>query len=155
MRNNRTGNIFRIIAGAYLAYLGVQLVTQTVQQKPTNEIFNIVMGILFIVVGAWFAIGALRGILKEQKQEREKSAQDTRLNSKSTGDSMIEAVEDTEEGSETERIEKETETEKTEERADKTAEIKEETAAVQEKEPDEEKKENEKAEELETDYEEK
>ena len=148
MRNNRTGNIFRIIAGAYLAYLGVQLVTQTVQQKPTNEIFNIVMGILFIVVGAWFAIGALRGILKEQKQEREKSAQDTRLNSKSTGDSMIEAVEDTEEGSETERIEKETETEKTEERADKTAEIKEE-------EPDEEKKENEKAEELETDYEEK
>lgn len=153
MRNNRTGNIFRIIAGAYLAYLGVQLVTQTVQQKPTNEIFNIVMGILFIVVGAWFAIGALRGILKEQKQEREKSAQDTRLNSKSTGDSMIEAVEDTEEGSETERIEKETE--KTEERADKTAEIKEETAAVQEKEPDEEKKENEKAEELETDYEEK
>lgn len=153
MRNNRTGNIFRIIAGAYLAYLGVQLVTQTIQQKPTNEIFNIVMGVLFIVVGAWFAIGALRGILKEQKQEREKSAQDTRLNSKSTGDDMIEAVEDTEEGSETERIEKETET--MEERAEKTAEIKEETATVQEKEPDEEKQENEKAEELETDYEEK
>ena len=38
MRNNRTGNIFRIIAGAYLAYLGVQLVTQTIQQKPTNYI---------------------------------------------------------------------------------------------------------------------
>lgn len=153
MRNNRTGNIFRIIAGAYLAYLGVQLVTQTIQQKPTNEIFNIVMGVLFIVVGAWFAIGALRGILKEQKQEREKSDQDTRLNSKSTGDDMIEAVKDTEEGSETERIEKETET--TEERAEKTAEIKEETATVQEKEPDAEKQENEKAEELETDYEEK
>ena len=50
MRNNRTGNIFRIIAGAYLAYLGVQLVTQTIQQKPTNEIFNIVMGVLLSLI---------------------------------------------------------------------------------------------------------
>ena len=149
MRNNRTGNIFRIIAGAYLAYLGVQLVTQTIQQKPTNEIFNIVMGVLFIVVGAWFAIGALRGILKEQKQERENITLNSQPAEKSSEEDLVEAVE----GSETERIEKETET--TEERAEKTAEIKEETATVQEKEPDEEKQENEKAEELETDYEEK
>lgn len=153
MRNNRTGNIFRIIAGAYLAYLGVQLVTQTIQQKPTNEIFNIVMGVLFIVVGAWFAIGALRGILKEQKQERENITLNSQPAEKSSEEDLVEAVEDTEEGSKTKRIEKETET--TEERAEKTAEIKEETATVQEKEPDEEKQENEKAEELETDYEEK
>ncbi|MEJ8733515.1 MULTISPECIES: hypothetical protein [Mediterraneibacter] len=75
MRNNRAGNIFRIIAGAYLAYLGVQLVSETIQNKPTNELFNIVMGVLFIAVGVWFAIGALREILKEQKAERESEQQ--------------------------------------------------------------------------------
>ena len=80
--------------------------TQTIQQKPTNEIFNMVMGILFIVVGAWFAIGALRGILKEQKQERENITLNSQPAEKSSEEDLVEAVEDTEEGSKTKRIEK-------------------------------------------------
>ena len=53
----------------------MQLVSETIQNKPTNELFNIVMGVLFIAVGVWFAIGALREILKEQKAERESEQQ--------------------------------------------------------------------------------
>ena len=78
MRNNRTSYIFRIVAGAYLAYLGVQLVTETLEQKPTNATFNIIMGVFFGVVGLWFAVGALIHMFKEQRQERAESGSSAR-----------------------------------------------------------------------------
>ena len=142
MRNNRAGNIFRIIAGAYLAYLGVQLVSETIQNKPTNELFNIVMGVLFIAVGVWFAIGALREILKEQKAERESEQQPEVYETAETKEKTLrDHLVQTEENEEEKEEEKKKETEAKEEKDEK--EIKEKV------------REPEQSEDLEADYEEK
>lgn len=54
----------RIIAGGYLAYLGLGLVRDMIMKKPDNHIIYLLFGILFIIVGAVWCFLALRRYIR-------------------------------------------------------------------------------------------
>ena len=61
--------IFRVILGGYLGYLGIKLLVQMSQEKPSNMILMSVMGALFVVVGVGYAIFSLKKVLDLRKGE--------------------------------------------------------------------------------------
>ncbi len=75
MRNRKgIAGIFRIIAGGYLIYLGVQLIRDgilTGSMQGTGRIVGILASVLFIVFGAFFAIHAVRFMAKQSREEEE------------------------------------------------------------------------------------
>lgn len=68
--NKKSGHIIRIVLGVYLAWLGVRLVVQAVQGKPSNMLFMEAMGVLFLIIGAVYAGFSVRCLLKIRKNER-------------------------------------------------------------------------------------
>ena len=69
--NNRGQMLFRIIAGIYLAYQGVNLLTKVIQNKPDNYMLYAVFAIVFIVVGVVFLIWAVKLLVKSEKEDIE------------------------------------------------------------------------------------
>lgn len=69
--NNRGQMLFRIIAGIYLAYQGVNLLTKVIQNKPDNYMLYAVFAIVFIVVGVVFLIWAVKLFVKSEKEDIE------------------------------------------------------------------------------------
>ena len=62
--------IFRVILGGYLGYLGIDLLVQMSKEKPSNMIFMIVMGALFVVIGVVYAVFSLKRLFDLQKEEK-------------------------------------------------------------------------------------
>lgn len=74
---NEKGRItLRIIAGGYLAYLGIDLVKNVITGKPDNAVLFGVVGVLFLVIGAGIFIKALRDYRNYQKAEYEDTKED-------------------------------------------------------------------------------
>lgn len=71
MEKNKMGNIFRLAAGGYLVYLGIQLIMDAMEQKPSNEMFIIIMSTIFAVVGAFFAVYALKNLFFPKNTDQE------------------------------------------------------------------------------------
>lgn len=69
--NNRGQMLFRIIAGIYLAYQGVNLLTKVIRNKPDNYMLYAVFAIVFIVVGVVFLIWAVKLLVKSEKEDIE------------------------------------------------------------------------------------
>ena len=69
--NNRGQMLFRIIAGIYLAYQGVNLLTKVIRNKPDNYMLYAVFAIVFIVVGVVFLIWSVKLLVKSEKEDIE------------------------------------------------------------------------------------
>ena len=69
--NSRGQMLFRIIAGIYLAYQGVNLLTKVIRNKPDNYMLYAVFAIVFIVVGVVFLIWAVKLLVKSEKEDIE------------------------------------------------------------------------------------
>ena len=67
--NKTPGLILRILLGAYLTYLGVDLIRTVIIENPTDMMMKAAMGVAFIVVGIWYAIWAVRGAWKRYNKE--------------------------------------------------------------------------------------
>lgn len=57
--NKKSGHAVRIVLGGYLAYLGVRILTETIQKRPSNMTLMSVMAVIFIVVGIGYAGNAI------------------------------------------------------------------------------------------------
>lgn len=53
-----------VIAGGYLAYTGFGLAKDALQQRPENYMLYLVIGILFAVIGGFFAVKSILRITK-------------------------------------------------------------------------------------------
>lgn len=70
--NEKSKQMIHLIAGVYLIYLGVNLVTGVVEERPGNMVFMIVAGVLFVVIGAAFSVLSI----KRMRMKEEDSAED-------------------------------------------------------------------------------
>ena len=68
--NKKAAYALRLILGAYLAYLGVKLIIQMVQERPTNMILMCALSVVFVIVGGGYAIYSLKKLLDIRKEER-------------------------------------------------------------------------------------
>ena len=68
--NKKAAYALRIVLGAYLAFLGVKLIMQMMQEKPTNMIFICAMSVIFVIVGGGYAIYSLIKLLDIRKEEK-------------------------------------------------------------------------------------
>ena len=68
--NKKAAYALRIVLGAYLAFLGVKLIIQMVQEKPTNMIYICVMSIIFVAVGGGYAVYSLKELIDIRKEEK-------------------------------------------------------------------------------------
>ena len=58
--NKKAGYAFRIVLGGYLAWIGIRMIIQMVNERPSNMVFMCVMGGIFVLVGAPYAIYSLK-----------------------------------------------------------------------------------------------
>ena len=68
--NKKAAYALRLVLGAYLAYLGVKLIIQMVQERPTNMILMCALSVVFVIVGGGYAIYSLKKLLDIRKEER-------------------------------------------------------------------------------------
>lgn len=62
---------FRIVLGVYLAYLGFDLVRDTLADRPENYILFVVAGVLFMVFGVAWAGRAIKKAVNHEYEEEE------------------------------------------------------------------------------------
>ncbi len=67
--NKKSGLILRIILGAYLIFLGVSLLSQMIQSRPSDFVLKSVIAIVFIIVGGMYAFGNIKAIYNMVKEE--------------------------------------------------------------------------------------
>lgn len=67
--NNKTGYGLRIVLGGYLAYLGIRMLIQTINDRPANMMFMGAMAVLFAVVGIAYAVYSLKKVWEMRKEE--------------------------------------------------------------------------------------
>lgn len=58
--NKKAGYAFRIVLGGYLAWIGIRMIIQMMNERPSNMVFMCVMGGIFVLVGAPYAIYSLK-----------------------------------------------------------------------------------------------
>lgn len=100
--NQKAAYAFRIILSGYLAYLGVKLLIEMTKEKPSNMIFMMAMGVVFLVIGAGYAVYCMKKVWDIMKAEKEFR----------TDDANIEQEYSTELSGNSEQKKTETETEK-------------------------------------------
>ena len=67
--NNKRGHIIRAVLGGYLAYLGVRILMQVIENKPSDQTLMSVLAVLFIIIGGCYAGFSIRGIIRAVKSE--------------------------------------------------------------------------------------
>ena len=68
--NQKAAYAFRIMLSGYLAYLGVKILLEMAQEKPTNMIFMMVMGAIFLVIGGTYAIYCIKKVWDIRQEEK-------------------------------------------------------------------------------------
>lgn len=63
----------RILAGAYLVYLGYSLVRDSVLNKPENFIVFLLIGLAFLILGATWCILGVKKYIKKEYTDYEES----------------------------------------------------------------------------------
>ena len=69
MLNRKAGYAFRIVLGGYLAYIGIRILRQMVDNRPSNLVFMSVMAVIFAVIGSAYAIYSLQKVWDMRKEE--------------------------------------------------------------------------------------
>ena len=87
--------VLMILAGAYVAYLGVSLCQGVIKGEEGSSVGFMAAGIIFIVLGAVFGINGIRGSLKiskakqmEAAEEKEQTSEDEAKEADSQGSKM-------------------------------------------------------------------
>ena len=57
--NKKSGYALRIVLGGYLTYLGIRILSQMIQQRPSNMTLMSVLAVVFILVGVAYAGNAI------------------------------------------------------------------------------------------------
>lgn len=69
--NHKSSFIFRIIAGAYLVYQGISLLTKVLKDRPDNFVLFAIISVIFIVAGAIFFVTTAKSYIKSEREEIE------------------------------------------------------------------------------------
>ena len=77
--SEKSGLALRIVAGLYLIYLGVKIILQVYQEQPGNLAFMVAVSILFILVGAGYALSCIKKIWKFSKGNRNEGPDGLRM----------------------------------------------------------------------------
>lgn len=64
-----------ILAGAYVAYLGVSLCQNVINGAEGSSAGFMVAGVIFVVLGVVFVINGIRGSIKASKAQKEQAAE--------------------------------------------------------------------------------
>ncbi|MGC4017941.1 MAG: hypothetical protein QM793_01000 [Muricomes sp.] len=67
--NDKGRSVLRIVAGLYLAYLGITMIRGVLEDRPENMVFIIVIAAIFAILGTFFVIWAAKGMLDNRDQE--------------------------------------------------------------------------------------
>lgn len=67
--NERSRFVLRIVAGVYLAYLGVKMIQGLIVDKPENMIFMFAMAVIFVIVGVLFIISSVKNMRSSRNEE--------------------------------------------------------------------------------------
>lgn len=67
--NKKSGLVLRIILGAYLIFLGCNLLTQLIKIQPSDMVVKSVFALIFIVTGALYAFHNARAVYRIVKEE--------------------------------------------------------------------------------------
>ena len=57
--NKKSGYALRIVLGGYLTYLGIRILSEMIQQRPSNMTLMSVLAVVFILVGVTYAGNAI------------------------------------------------------------------------------------------------
>ncbi len=101
----------RIVAGAYVIYLGGRLINSSLADKPDNYILYIAAGVIFALIGLYWLVGS--GIKMVKKEYRDDSIMGCM--NEAENQETEETEETATEEKETVDVTKENEAEKTEE----------------------------------------
>lgn len=71
MMQTRTRKIFMALVGAYLVYMGVQLINSVLEGNPQNKILFIICGVVFALFGAATVIFNIMEFIKAGKAEQD------------------------------------------------------------------------------------
>ena len=104
MRNEKFSYFIRIIAGAYLFYLAVQLVQGIAKGNMTggSMILGICASILFFGAGAYFVLASIRGLLRMMRGDNEQ-----KIEEEAVMEEVLEEKESAEDAAEEEKAEAE------------------------------------------------
>lgn len=67
--NERSSFVLRIVAGLYLAYLGVKMIQGLIVDKPENMMFMFAMAVIFVIVGVLFIISSVKNMRSSKNAE--------------------------------------------------------------------------------------
>lgn len=59
----------RIVAGAYVIYLGGKLISSSVADKPENYILFIAAGVIFAAIGLYWLVGSVVKMVKKEYRD--------------------------------------------------------------------------------------
>nr|WP_294490490.1 hypothetical protein [uncultured Mediterraneibacter sp.] len=88
MNGKKAAYGFRIALGGYLAFLGVSLIYQTINERPSNMVIMCICSVVFIVVGGAHAVFSIKKLLdfrKEERKEAEEQFEETDVNGETAG----------------------------------------------------------------------
>ena len=61
----------RIVAGAYVIYLGEKLINSSLADRPENYILYIAAGVIFALIGLYWLVGSgIKMVKKEYRDEK-------------------------------------------------------------------------------------
>lgn len=66
--NEKSRFILRIVAGIYLAYLGVKMIQGLMVDRPENMMFMLSMAVIFIIVGILFVISSTKNMRSSRNE---------------------------------------------------------------------------------------
>ena len=66
--NKKAWYTFRIVLGGYLAWLGIRMLIEMVNEKPNNMVFMCVMSVIFILIGLAYAIYYVKKMFDLKKE---------------------------------------------------------------------------------------
>ena len=73
--NKKTNYILRLMLGMYLAFIGVNLIRETLAAHPSDLAFKLFMGIIFVIIGAGYTIWIIKKMVSSKKAEQEEQKQ--------------------------------------------------------------------------------
>ena len=68
--NKKTNYILRLMLGMYLAFIGVNLIRETLAAHPSDLAFKLFMGIIFAIIGAGYTIWIIKRMVSSKKAEQ-------------------------------------------------------------------------------------
>jgi len=67
--NERPRFVLRIVAGLYLAYLGVKMIQGLMVDRPENMMLMFAMAVIFVIVGVLFIISSVKNMRSSRNAE--------------------------------------------------------------------------------------